>query len=156
MTAPLIHLIYASVAVDELPAVDLAELLGKARLRNQRDGITGMLLYADRSFFQVLEGEADAIDAAFSRIARDPRHRGVVTIIRERIPRRAFAAWTMGYVADTAADVAALAGTNDFFAGASCFDELPAGRAKKVLAAFRAGRWRATGAGRDTAARRIA
>jgi hypothetical protein len=36
----------------------------------------------------------------------------------------------------------AVNGLNDFFEGASCFSELDAGRAKKLLAAFAAGRWR--------------
>jgi len=66
-----------------------------------------------------------------------------VTIIRERIPRRAFGEWSMGYVTATADELGAASGMNDFFAQASCFDRLDGGRAKKLLAAFRAGRWRA-------------
>jgi Sensors of blue-light using FAD len=58
------HLIYASVAAQNFEALQLAELLQKARAANERRGLTGMLLHVDSdgSFFQVLEGETEAID----------------------------------------------------------------------------------------------
>ena len=142
MKSSLIHMIYASFAVDEPSPATLRKLLETSRTRNERDDLTGMLLLSDGSFFQVLEGEPAVVDATFARICRDPRHSGIVTIIRERIPERAFAAWTMGYVADSQAEIETLAGANDFFAGSICFDRLPHGRAKKLLSAFRNGRWR--------------
>ena len=140
---PLIHLIYASSAVGT-PGDDLlADVLRASRRNNARAGVTGMLLYTDGSFFQVLEGPESAVDAAFATIAADPRHARAVTIIRERIVRRAFGEWSMGYVTATARELEAASGMNDFFAQAACFDRLDAGRAKKLLTAFRAGRWRA-------------
>lgn len=101
-----------------------------------------MLLYVDGSFFQVLEGSADAVDALFARIALDPRHRSVVTIIREPISQRAFGEWTMGFANMTREEVITAVGMNDFFGSKTCFDELDGGRAKKLLAAFAEGRWR--------------
>jgi hypothetical protein len=51
------HVIYASVATEELGAPQLAELLANARAANELAGLTGMLLHsdADGSFFQVLK-----------------------------------------------------------------------------------------------------
>jgi hypothetical protein len=46
----------------------------------------------------------------------------------------------------TAKDVAGIIGANDFFGKKTCFDELSAGRAKKLLAAFADGRWRTSSA----------
>jgi hypothetical protein len=40
-------------------------------------------------------------------------------------------------------EAAELVGENDFFTRASCFEDLGPGRARKLLGAFRRGRWRA-------------
>jgi hypothetical protein len=149
---PLIHLIYSSTAVGTPDDETLADVLRASRRNNGRVGVTGMLLYTEGSFFQVLEGPAAAVDATFATIAADPRHARAVTIIRERIARRAFGEWSMGYVTATTRELEAASGMNDFFAEAACFDRLDPGRAKKLLTAFRAGRWRVRLAGTPAAA----
>ncbi|MEQ8662676.1 MAG: BLUF domain-containing protein [Gammaproteobacteria bacterium] len=138
----LIHCIYASAANGAFDAAARRELLQRARANNARLGVSGILLYVDGSFFQVLEGEADVVDELFLRIAGDTRHGNVTEIIREPIVRRAFPDWSMGFAAVTSAELLATAGCNDFFAGASCLDRIDAGRAKKILQAFASGRWR--------------
>ena len=55
----MICLIYASSATKAMSQDELKALLAKARTNNQRDNITGMLLYNDGNFLQVLEGEAE-------------------------------------------------------------------------------------------------
>jgi len=150
--ASLIHLIYASAAAGAPTETELTELLRMARLNNGRVGLTGMLLYTEGSFFQVLEGEAAAVDAVFATIGADARHTRIVTIIRERIPTRSFGQWSMGYVTATPQEIAAATGLNDFFAQGCCVDQLDAGRAKKLLSAFRGGRWRARSDGPPTPA----
>ncbi|MEI8021448.1 MAG: diguanylate phosphodiesterase [Schlesneria sp.] len=137
----LIHLIYSSTANQKFTESDLIDLLSKARAKNARLGITGMLLYTNDSFFQVLEGEAEQVDALADRISHDPRHTGLITIIREPIAKRAFGEWTMGYASVSQIDVGEIVGINDFFASATCFGQLNPGRAKKLLAAFKEGRW---------------
>jgi hypothetical protein len=118
------------------------ELLQAARENNARLGLTGMLLYAEGSFFQVLEGPADDVDALYTRIERDRRHCQVTQIIREPIPRRYFEAWTMGFCKVTREELAGLPGDNDFLLQEATLVNIDAGRAKKLLAAFRDGRWR--------------
>ena len=140
--ASLIHCIYASVATRPLAPTDLGQLLEVARANNQRRNLTGMLLYAEGSFFQVLEGAPEDVDAVFDRIAHDGRHENVTRIIREPIAARAFALWTMGFSGTTRAELDEASGTNDFFGEGQCLTQLDAGRAKKLLAGFRAGRWR--------------
>lgn len=138
----LIHLIYCSAASRPFSAGDLTELLAGARLHNQRHGITGMLLYADGSFFQVLEGAPADVDQLFDRISRDSRHDHVTLIIREPLALRAFGEWTMGHADITPEELDEIVGTNDFFAAGRSFIDIGEGRAKKLLAAFREGRWR--------------
>jgi hypothetical protein len=61
---------------------ELAELHQVARDTNARLGLTGMLLHAEGSFFQVLEGQADVVDALYAKIECDQRHAQVTLIIR--------------------------------------------------------------------------
>jgi hypothetical protein len=137
------HLIYASVAVSPFDASQLAELLKKSRVFNERVGLTGMLLHSDvdGSFFQVLEGEPAAIDQLFQKILADRRHFHVTVIIRERIARRSFGDWSMGFFSVSAEKLRKIPELNDFFQEGSSFTELDAGRAKKLLSAFKEGRW---------------
>lgn len=90
-------LIYASQAIKPVDTRSLQAILDKARTRNEQDGITGFLLYADESFLQILEGEEDVLTATFDRIAKDARHHGVRVLERVPITRRRFGQWTMGF-----------------------------------------------------------
>jgi hypothetical protein len=46
---------------------------------------------------QLLEGQADRVDACLAAIRDDPRHSGMVEIRRREIERRDFAHWSMLY-----------------------------------------------------------
>lgn len=144
---PLVHCIYASAATRELGGLELVELLQRSRENNERQGLTGMLLYTEGSFFQVLEGEPGAVDALYEKIALDRRHDRVTKIIREPIETRAFAEWTMGFSHVSRREVAGIVGANDFFRGGGCLTDIDAGRAKQLLAGFREGRWHAAPTG---------
>ncbi len=142
----LIHLIYASAASRHLDTPALARLLAGARGNNDRLGLTGMLLHADGSFFQVLEGPASVVLALYQQIECDPRHNQVTRIISEPIPRRCFSTWSMGFSDLSQAGLQArVPGVNDFFGKAQSFNDVNHGRAKKLLAAFAGGRWRSDG-----------
>lgn len=140
--AQLIHLIYASCATRELGPNGLTDILQKSRELNKPLNITGMLLHSDGNFFQVLEGEAAPVDALYEKLNLDKRHQQLTLIIREPIAKRSFAEWSMGFSSATPEELANIDGLNDFFEAGSCFSELDAGRAKKLLAAFAEGRWR--------------
>jgi hypothetical protein len=140
-TPSLIHCIYSSAATHDFGHAELEVLLNKARNFNALNGLTGMLLYSEGSFFQVLEGDEAVVDALYEKIEADGRHEQVTKIVREPIHKRAFAAWTMGFSNVSREDLARMDGCNDFFTKARCFAELDSGRAKKLLAAFRDGRW---------------
>lgn len=94
----LINLIYASSALSMMEEAELMDILEKAREKNARLGITGMLLYKNGNFLQVLEGEAAQVDRLFERIQQDPRHRSLLLIARREVPQRQFEAWSMGFV----------------------------------------------------------
>ena len=142
MTSELIHCVYASAVSRTFEPEQLAELLQAARENNAKLGLTGMLLYAEGTFFQVLEGQAEVVDALYAKIERDPRHAQMTIIIKEPISKRHFDAWTMGFYKVSRAELAGMSGVNDFFGKDRAAVSVDAGRAKKLLAAFRDGRWR--------------
>ncbi len=93
----LIQLIYLSSLSDMKHEGEISKILESSIRRNKENGITGMLLYANGNFLQVLEGEEEAVDETFNRISADPRHLNVIDIIREPIAARQFSQWSMGY-----------------------------------------------------------
>jgi EAL domain-containing protein (putative c-di-GMP-specific phosphodiesterase class I) len=141
--AQLIQLIYCSAARHSFSSEELQQLLARARKNNAQLGLTGMLLYTDGSFFQVLEGEPATVDRMFEKISSDARHARVTVIIRETIPTRSFEEWTMGYASLSPEEAGSIIGAVDFFRDGASFDQLGPGRAKKLLEAFKEGRWRA-------------
>ncbi len=93
----MVSLVYISSAVQLFSAAELVALLEKSRTHNDRLGLTGMLLYKDGNFIQVLEGEDDAVECRMSIIAADPRHRGIIRLLKRTIEQRHFVGWSMGY-----------------------------------------------------------
>lgn len=93
----LFTLVYVSIAVKEMSDDDLLLILEKSRSFNAENGITGLLLYKDSFFIQVLEGEENIIDALFERIKVDDRHFNVLLILRKPIIERSFESWAMGF-----------------------------------------------------------
>ena len=95
---PLRRLIYISSAAGRFGQPQLDEILATSRINNAARGLTGMLLFHDGCFFQVLEGEAESIDRTFATISRDTRHGGVIVLESRAVAERGFPQWSMGYV----------------------------------------------------------
>ena len=91
------HIIYLSSAVVPFSQADLQSLLGVSRRNNSALGVTGILLYKDGNFLQVIEGEKAVVDELYSKIARDGRHGGIMTFFREEIAEREFPDWSMAF-----------------------------------------------------------
>ncbi|SNS03348.1 BLUF domain-containing protein [Antarctobacter heliothermus] len=91
------RLIYLSSAVRLATRDDLARILGAARRNNRRDGVTGLLMYHDGTFLQILEGEEEAVDRVFGRIALNDLHRGIQSLPPTQVRERLFADWTMAF-----------------------------------------------------------
>ncbi len=91
------QLLYVSSARRKFSAADLQSLLEQCRGYNGAAGITGMMLYEDGNFIQLLEGEKAVIRRLFERIGRDLRHRGVMLLHEEETDARQFESWSMGF-----------------------------------------------------------
>ncbi|MEM6823023.1 MAG: BLUF domain-containing protein [Verrucomicrobiota bacterium] len=108
-------LVYSSRANYLFAENELIDLLKKARQFNSVHGITGMLLYHNESFLQVLEGEEKAVfDLYETRIKEDDRHSQVELIADAPVQERVFDEWLMGfnYLRDT--DAAPMEGFTTF------------------------------------------
>jgi hypothetical protein len=88
---------YVSSATVEFPPEALRLLLEVARSHNEAAQVTGMLLYHQGSFMQVIEGPAEGVREIHQRIVEDGRHRGMITLLQEHIDARHFPKWSMGF-----------------------------------------------------------
>jgi Sensors of blue-light using FAD len=141
----LVHCAYCSASTKTpLGSAELESLLEECRRNNSKADITGILLCQNGSFFQVLEGEHDTVEALFHKISFDKRHHQVKNIIVKPITTRSFAAWTMGFPKITSKELATIPGLSDFFHRGTSYVELGESRAKSLLAAFKEGKWRAS------------
>ncbi len=95
----LYEIIYVSVAPGDMAAAELSSLMDKAREHNARRGITGMLLYHNREFMQLLEGEEAEVKALYDAICDDDRHQQVYKMWEGPIAERNFSSWSMGFLA---------------------------------------------------------
>lgn len=91
------RLIYTSTVsiLDGLFEFELSRILHVARTRNRSKNITGCLLFSDRYFVQLLEGERARVSKLYSQIAADTRHRDVELVEVQPIETRDFADWDM-------------------------------------------------------------
>ena len=89
------QLIYTSSASSGLGAKALAKIMASAQSNNEMSGVTGLLMYHDGTFIQLLEGEASAVDATFSRIRADRRHLRVLKLREQEGQDRLFPDWAM-------------------------------------------------------------
>ena len=92
------HIAYVSLSCFPLDAKLLSDILEVSVRNNERDGISGVLMYHDNLFFQILEGEEWLVQQCYDRICGDPRHSAISLILDGAIEARSFPGWLMGYV----------------------------------------------------------
>lgn len=93
----LISVVYVSSGIRHFEPEEIIEILRKARENNQKQDITGMLLYKDGHFLQVLEGPNKAVNELLQRIETDPRHRGMIQLMKTPLTERQFPNWSMAF-----------------------------------------------------------
>ena len=93
----LYHVLYRSTATRRFTSPELFEFLEKARHFNVKSQITGMLLYSEGHFVQVIEGPRRVIRGLYGRILQDSRHHHVETVDEGPLLARQFAEWSMDF-----------------------------------------------------------
>jgi hypothetical protein len=90
------QLLYHSQIRRMLSENEMQALLEWSRRYNAAHGITGLLLYSEGYFVQVLEGSEAEVHDLFARIQHDTRHQ-LVTVISQGLGPRRFGDWHMRY-----------------------------------------------------------
>lgn len=93
----LVELSYLSEAVSDMSFLGLMRLLESARAFNQKNGITGILLYDNQQFGQILEGEYANVMKAWKRIQEDKRHHRLELLEIREILERSFPEWLLRF-----------------------------------------------------------
>lgn len=93
----LVELIYCSFPLRTFREVDIHKMLSLIRPKNQSMDVTGMLLYANQQFLQLLEGRRDDVNQIFQSISHDARHYDVNLISVRSIQKRNFRNWDMAF-----------------------------------------------------------
>jgi len=99
---PLVQLIYTSEADSHMPESEVLDILRKAQFKNQSLKISGLLLFKDGLFIQLLEGDEARVQALFEIIAKDPRHANVMVRDRFQVDQVSLPTWAMGYFSPNA------------------------------------------------------
>lgn len=93
----MICLVYISSANYMINEREIVSIVNAARINNEKAGITGILLYNNGNFMQLIEGKDDVIKKLYDKISADPRHHTIKLLLREQITHRNFDGWQMGY-----------------------------------------------------------
>ena len=93
----LVELSYLSEAVSDMSFLGLMRLLESARTFNQKNGITGILLYDNQQFGQIIEGERANVMKAWKRIQDDKRHHRIELLEIREIEERSFPEWLLRF-----------------------------------------------------------
>lgn len=91
------QLFYVSTAKVGIEQFDVDQILLKARLVNPSKKLTGVLLFRDGIFLQLLEGDKADVQWLYQKIKKDSRHRNIFTIFDKVAENRLFRDWSMGY-----------------------------------------------------------
>ena len=91
------QLLYVSNTLPDLQPSVLNDILTASRRNNAMIGITGLLLYIDGGFLQMLEGDELTLRGLYSRVAADRRHSELRLMLDREVGERAFPGWSMGF-----------------------------------------------------------
>ena len=134
-----IQLLYGSTATVPFGKPELLELLDKCRNNNAKLNVTGLLLFKDGQFMQVLEGDEPVVTSLYQRIAQDPRHTGSMVFLQRVVEQRDFADWSMAFRDLRDPDLLKVPGYSEFLNLSLADQSLvkDTSKARRLLAVFR-------------------
>ena len=92
------HLVYRSHAVATLTDEDISRILKTARDHNLATNLTGLLIFRQRGFMQLLEGAERNVRDLYAKICVDDRHQRVQLMFEAKSEYRIFDKWDMAYL----------------------------------------------------------
>ena len=94
MQTELKQVIYVSERTD-LSEESLTNIFDTSNKNNPEKSITGCLLIGSNSYLQFLEGPSLAVEALYSKIKVDSRHKNVKKLHDQSINEKLFSSWSM-------------------------------------------------------------
>ena len=92
--------VYCSRAAEGVDDVEVGRIVELAQRRNVARGITGVLVFGNGVFFQLIEGPAAQVRKLIANLRSDPRHYDVVSLDwSEERRERLYPNWEMERVA---------------------------------------------------------
>jgi Sensors of blue-light using FAD len=91
------YLVYLSAATQWLNETELLKILSVSRINNSRNHLSGVLLYGNGTFIQLLEGDREQVRETFDRISNDDRYKGITQVANGELVERNFPSWSMGF-----------------------------------------------------------
>lgn len=89
-------IIYVSKAADNVGHEDILNILTQSWKFNHNSYISGMLVYDNGHFIQLIQGPINTIDKLFARISKDPRHHDIKKLGEEKLHLRDCNGWGIG------------------------------------------------------------
>ncbi len=86
----IVQLTYGSCATEKFELDDLYKIVAKANKTNQLKNVSGLLVFHENCFYQILEGEEEKVNAIFDKIKNDPRHHDVKMGCKNYTDKRLF------------------------------------------------------------------
>jgi hypothetical protein len=108
------QLLYVSEATHSMSKNELLSLLQQSKLNNYKQHITGLMLYKDQRFMQILEGNETDVENLYAKIAQDSRHHELVVLLRKQTDKPLFKDWSMGFIDLDNDEAARIPGYSDF------------------------------------------
>jgi hypothetical protein len=90
------QLVYVSNRNTNCTTGEIEKILASCKQNNPPLNITGVLLYSEAKFIQLVEGEAKVIMSLYDKIKSDPRHSNAMMISYNPIKEKSFPSWHMG------------------------------------------------------------
>lgn len=81
---------YVSSASPKLEEQDIYDLFDFVKQFNNANRITGILIYSEGNFFQVLEGEEKQVRELYDKIEKDSRHYDLIQLLSKKISHISF------------------------------------------------------------------
>jgi hypothetical protein len=98
------RLAWSSAPSPSFSAARLNGIIAPSRRNNERNHITGMLLFTGAHFLAILEGEERDLDGLWWRLERDERHCNLFRIGDDLCGTRLYPEWMMAYEVDSEVD----------------------------------------------------
>jgi len=93
---------YVSTAKKNLSNSEISQILIESERVNNSKDITGLLLYSEGNFFQIIEGDQKQIIQLYETIKEDSRHYNIIKLFGKEIKKEAFDGFKSDFISEDA------------------------------------------------------